>query len=87
LFEVGSPVIKLKWCSHPSFKQSVEITGTVRFYSVFIFTSTNRHSWAIWQHNWKHSDVLFNFHTQWRTQKIPEGGQVSSQSCDVTNRL
>ena len=24
---------------------------------------------------------------QWRTQKISEGGQVSSQSCDVTNQL
>jgi len=25
--------------------------------------------------------------TQWRTQKISEGGQVSSQSGDVTNQL
>jgi len=24
---------------------------------------------------------------QWRTQKILEGGQVSSQSCDVINQL
>ena len=24
---------------------------------------------------------------QWRTQKLPEGGQVLSQSCDITNQL
>ena len=27
------------------------------------------------------------WHNQWRKQKISRGGQVSSQSCDVTNQL
>jgi len=28
--------------------------------------------------------ITFYLYWQWRTQKISEGGQVSSQSCDVT---
>jgi len=36
---------------------------------------------------WSYNTFVNKSCRQWRMQKIPEGGQLSSQSCDVTNQL
>jgi len=70
----------------------VHLAFWVRSRSQWHVRSKNNEMSSILHNLFSHSSEAFFTdielqYNQWRTQKISEGGQVSSQSCDVTNQL